>query len=65
MKKNYKDKLTYQTKNEENNLKSERRHFLKKAAYSAPGLIALGQLIKPVKAKADSTVTGPPTWGGW
>ncbi|RLA69296.1 MAG: hypothetical protein DRG09_06150 [Epsilonproteobacteria bacterium] len=65
MKKNTKNKLTSQTMNKENNLKSERRYFLKKAAYSAPGLIALGQLIKPVNAKADSGIGEIPTWGGW
>lgn len=45
---------------------SPRRKFLKKAAYSAPVLLALGQLIKPTKARADSgDPSGPPTWGGF
>jgi hypothetical protein len=43
---------------------STRRTFLKKAVYSAPVLIALGQLAKPSKAQADSGgPSGPP--GGW
>ncbi len=43
---------------------STRRTFLKKAVYSAPVLIALGQLAKPTKAQADSGgPSGPP--GGW
>jgi len=37
-----------------------RREFLKKAAWSAPGIIALGQLIKPVRTHADSKVPPPP-----
>ncbi len=35
----------------------ERRTFLKKAAYAAPTLIALGFLTRPKKAQADF---GPP-----
>ena len=46
-------------------LKSSRRTFLKKATYSAPVLLALGQLAKPTKAQADSGVDGPPSGGGW
>ncbi len=46
--------------------KQKRRKFLKKAAYSAPMLIALGQLVKPTKAQADSgSPSGPPSWGGF
>jgi len=45
---------------------SKRRKFLKKAEYSAPVLLALGQLVKPTKARADSgDPSGPPTWGGF
>jgi len=45
---------------------SKRRDFLKKAAYSAPVLMALGQLAKPTKAQADSgDPSGPPDWGGF
>jgi len=50
----------------ENNKKesSTRRDFLKKAAYTAPVLLVLGQLAKPTKAQADSGgPSGPP--GGW
>ena len=42
-----------------------RRKFLKKAAYSAPVLMAMGQLVKPEKASADfSSPDGPPD-DGW
>ena len=45
---------------------STRRKFLKKAAYTAPVLLVLGQLTKPTKAEADSgDPTGPPNWGGF
>jgi len=45
---------------------SDRRNFLKKAAYSAPVLLALGQLAHPTKAEADSGgPVGPPGGGGW
>lgn len=45
---------------------NKRRKFLKKAAYSAPVLLALGQLTKPTKAQADSgDPSGPPNWGGF
>ncbi len=42
-----------------------RRSFLKRSAYSAPVLIAMGQLAKPTLTHADSTggPKGPP--GGW
>jgi hypothetical protein len=35
-----------------------RRAFLKKAVWSVPGLIAMGQLVKPVDAQADGTQSG-------
>jgi len=45
---------------------SARRKFLKKAAYTAPVLLALGQLAAPTKAQADSgPPVGPPGWGGF
>jgi len=45
---------------------SKRREFLKKAAYSTPVLLVLGQLTKPTKAQADSGFpSGPPDWGGF
>ena len=31
-----------------------RRHFLKKAAYAAPSIVALGYLARPTSAMADS-----------
>ncbi|RRS30825.1 MAG: hypothetical protein P794_05435 [Epsilonproteobacteria bacterium (ex Lamellibrachia satsuma)] len=45
---------------------SGRRSFLKKAAYSAPALITLGQLAKPSKVHADGShgPSGPPD-DGW
>ena len=39
---------------------SSRRQFLKKAVYSAPVLMAMGQLLKPTHLQADSTVPPPP-----
>jgi hypothetical protein len=51
--------------NEKNN-HNPRREFFKKAAYKAPVLLALGQLAKPTKAKADTgDPSGPPNWGGF
>lgn len=45
---------------------SSRRKFLKKAIYTAPTLIVLGQLVKPTSVHADRTggPDGPPG-GGW
>lgn len=49
------------------NKKSEisRRSFLKKSAYSAPALMAMGQLAKPTRVHADASggPEEPPT--GW
>jgi hypothetical protein len=44
-----------------------RRSFLKKAAYSAPSLLILGQLSKPEPAHADASggPPPPPGGGGW
>ena len=57
-------KLETIEKNEILETQSTRRQFLKKAAYSAPVLLALGQLANPTKAEADSGgPAGPP--GGW
>lgn len=39
---------------------SPRRNFLKKAVYSTPALMALGQLVKPTDAQARNSVPGPP-----
>jgi hypothetical protein len=42
-----------------------RRAFLKKAAWSVPGLIVMGQLVKPINVQADhSGVSGHPN-DGW
>jgi len=52
--------------NELSQKESKRRKFLKKAVYSAPVLLALGQLAKPTEAHADSgPPVGPPNWGGF
>ena len=40
--------------------KNERREFLKKIAYKAPAVIALGTLVAPASANA-SNVTPPPS----
>lgn len=48
-------------KDKKDAIQKERRSFLKKAAYSAPGLIVLGQLARPTKAQAESNVPNP--WG--
>lgn len=49
--------------------KNTRRAFLKKAAYSAPVLMVLGQLAKPTTIHADGTggPDGPPGdgWATW
>ena len=45
---------------------TDRRAFLKKAAYSAPVLMAMGQLTKPTLAHARRHAScgpgGPPGW---
>lgn len=54
--------------NEEEKSKSSRRTFLKKAAYSAPVLVGMGQLVKPTDGYADSIIDPPPGSGkstGW
>ena len=59
-------KLESKGKSEIVDTPSKRREFLKKAAYSAPVLLVLGQLAKPTKAQADSgDPGGPPNWGGF
>jgi len=40
--------------------KSSRRHFLKKSVYSAPVLMALGQLVKPTDVQALNSVPAAP-----
>ncbi len=61
-----KDSLSKKAKKNKKNLSNTRRSFLKKTAYSAPVVIALGQLVKPSNAHADKT-GGPPEapFGGW
>lgn len=41
---------------------TSRRHFLKKAVYAAPTIVALGALIKPVRSEADSVPPPPPNF---
>jgi len=51
---------------EKSKIVTTRRKFLKKAAYSAPVILVLGQLVKPTKVRADSgDPSGPPDWGGF
>jgi len=45
-------------RNTVDSVQKERRGFLKKTAYAAPTLIAMGTLMKPKSAKADDF--GPP-----
>jgi len=46
--------------------KISRRRFLKKTAYHAPVLIAMGQLVKPVDVHAEYNVSGTPVADdGW
>ncbi len=65
---NKKKVLTSEVEEEQKQTKVSRRSFLKKAAYSAPVLMAMGQLAKPTFAQADgvrSTANGPagpPSW---
>ncbi len=57
-----------ETKTNKNVEKKEnaRRTFLKKAAYTAPIILTLGQLLKPTEVYALSTPPpGPPSWGGF
>lgn len=49
-------------KESEEKIQKERRSFLKKTAYAAPVLVVLGQLARPARAEADSTVPPPPSW---
>ena len=50
------------TTNDNQDPPTGRRKFLKKAIYSAPVIVSLGALIKPISAKADGTggPSGPP-----
>ena len=51
---------------EEKQTEISRRSFLKRSAYSAPVLMAMGQLAKPTSIHADSTGgPPPPPGGGW
>ncbi len=49
-------------KKDKKDIPTDRRKFLKKAIYSAPVIVSLGALIKPISAKADGTggPSGPP-----
>jgi len=46
-------------KNKGRHMKNERRAFLKKVAYSAPVVIALGTLVEPTGAQARDGRTDP------
>jgi|GEM_PF-2354525 len=60
-----KDKRTERTDFQSGGLHRKRRDFLKKSAYAAPTLIAMGQLIKPQKANAFGPPPSDPNTGGW
>jgi len=44
---------------------SSRRGFLKKAAYAAPTIVALGALTKPTEAEASVAGKRPPSGPTW
>ena len=46
-------------KREENTNIESRRNFLKKAAYVAPTIVALGSITKPTSAAASGNVYNP------
>jgi len=49
--------------NAKNTEENERRTFLKKAAYAAPTVVALGALLKPTESKAGfGKPPSGPTW---
>lgn len=53
-------------KEEKDKMQKERRSFLKKTAYAAPALIALGQLARPTQSMAaDSWDPGPGATNTW
>lgn len=58
--KNKKKISTPEIKSKQNKTDFSRRNFLKRSAYSAPVLIAMGQLAKPMKAQADGAGSVPP-----
>jgi len=39
---------------------TRRREFMKKVIYSAPVLIPMGQLVRPVKSSAETGIPDPP-----
>jgi len=55
----YEEKLQKSKNREEN----ERRTFLKKAAYAAPTVVALGALLKPTESEAG--FGKPPSGPNW
>lgn len=59
-------KLKTDNKSKEIKLQNERRKFLKKAVYTAPSLVVLGSLAKPVTILAACGESGgvPPPPGG-
>ncbi len=40
--------------------RNKRREFMKKMVYSAPVLIPMGQLIRPVQSSAETSIPDPP-----
>ena len=48
-----------------NSVSDARRDFLKKAAYAAPTIVALGALTKPTESEAGfERPSSAPNWGG-
>ena len=64
MKKNITDKIDNSNKVEQemSQQTTSRRSFIKKAAYVAPTLIALGTLTRPSDAKAGPRPPSGPAW---
>ena len=63
MKKNSVSEVRKPTEQTEQNATSSRRTFMKKAAYAAPTLLALGSLTRPTDAKAG--FGKPPSGPDW
>ena len=63
MKKNSVSELIKPTEQTEQNTIPSRRLFIKKAAYAAPTLLALGSLTRPTDAKAG--FGKPPSGPDW
>ena len=47
-------------KNKNTDSQNSRREFMKKMVYSAPILIPMGQLVRPVNSSAETSIPDPP-----